>query len=46
MAATIAVNALEFSSVWCFFAAVMSIGLFAHCLTARWNNRATFDLAV
>jgi hypothetical protein len=34
MAASAALDALAFSSVWCSFAAVLSIGLFAHYLFA------------
>jgi hypothetical protein len=35
MAVTTAMNAFAFSSVWCFFAALLSLGLFVHYRTAR-----------
>ncbi len=35
MAVTVAVNTLAFSSVWCFFAAFLSVGLFMHYFRAR-----------
>jgi hypothetical protein len=44
MALTLAVAAVAFSSVWCFFAAVMSVGLFFHYRLERAGGTPRVDL--
>ncbi len=44
MALTVALSAWAFTSVWCFFAAILSTGLFLHYFAARGRHQRSVDL--